>query len=279
MRHSYACRSGVTGATQPVETRSTKEPHGLEAVPRRWASEAGCVRHARGESRGGKNPTQEKTVAYRLLMGHFALYGGGLHAENGTFSPSRGEGGGQKKVRTGARPTLPQSLSMPTNLPLTCISHTLSGIGGMPPWDRGRLARAVGQDAAKKRGRDARGPREASRGERGKFEQTLGDPSSSPSAALRAGFRRTSLATLAQRLRQAQDDRWWGRRVRQPGGSDMPLRSRTRMTAAFSLAKSVSVLRASFAGAANDGEVANTATRDTPRAYFLSLRIEPPVAG
>jgi hypothetical protein len=29
-----------------------------------------------------------------------------------------------------------------------------------------------------------------------------------PSAALRAGFRRTSLASLAQRLRQPQDDKW-----------------------------------------------------------------------
>jgi len=42
----------------------------------------------------------------------------------------------------------------------------------MPPWDRGRLARAVGQDAAKKRGRDARGPMAASRGERGKSQQS-----------------------------------------------------------------------------------------------------------
>jgi len=33
-----------------AETRSTKEPHGLEAVPRRVASEAGFVRHARGEA-------------------------------------------------------------------------------------------------------------------------------------------------------------------------------------------------------------------------------------
>jgi len=91
MRHSYAGRSGVRGSNAAAETRSAKEPHGLEAVPRRLAPEAGCVHHAGGESRGGRIPTRKKSGTYKSLIGHFALYGGWLHAGNDTFSPSRSE--------------------------------------------------------------------------------------------------------------------------------------------------------------------------------------------